>query len=68
MEDVHLVIVRILDYDISKSSVLLYFGNMTGNVVLKEDRYLLKIVFCVKKQLRENGTSQIHQPPHKMTD
>lgn len=44
-EDVHLVIVRILGYGVSKSCTLLYFGIMTGNVVLKEDGYLLKIMF-----------------------
>uniref|UniRef100_A0A671XN45 Reverse transcriptase domain-containing protein n=1 Tax=Sparus aurata TaxID=8175 RepID=A0A671XN45_SPAAU len=49
-EDAHLNIVRILDYDISKSCVLLYFGNMTGNVVLKEDRYLLKILLAACKK------------------
>lgn len=35
--------------------MLLYFGNMSGNVELKEDRYLLKtlLVACKKAITRE---------------
>lgn len=49
-EDVHLVIVGILGYDISKTCMFLYFGSMTGNVVLKEDKYLLKILLAACKK------------------
>lgn len=42
-EGVHRVIVRILGYGVTKSCTLLCSGILTGNVALKEDRYLLKL-------------------------
>lgn len=49
-ENIHRIIGRILGYVVPKTCMLLYFGNRTGHV-LKEDRYLLKIllVACKKK-------------------
>ena len=49
-EDVHLVICRILGYGVSKSCTLLYLGVITGNVVLKDDRYILKIMLVACKK------------------
>lgn len=49
-EGVHLVIVRILGYNIPQSCKMLYFGILTGNVVLRDDRYLLKILLAACKK------------------
>ena len=63
-ENVHLVIVKILVYDIPRSCVVLYLGNMWGNV-FREERYLLKILLAdCKKASQRDGTNQNHQ--HKM--
>lgn len=34
-----MVTVKILDYDIPLPCVVLYFGNIAGDIVLREDRY-----------------------------
>lgn len=58
LEDVHLVIIRILDYSITKKYFLVYFSIMAGNVVSKKDRYLLKILLaaCKKRIMRKRQT------------
>lgn len=49
-EDAHKEIIEILGYNIPNTCVLLYLGNMSGHIVLKEDRYLLKIVLAACKK------------------
>ena len=39
-----------MGYDVSMSCTLLYLGIMTGNVVLKDDRYILKIMLVACKK------------------
>jgi len=64
-EDVHMVIVEILGYDIPKSCSVLYFGNTRGNIVSREDRYLFKILLAAcKKAITKYGTSRT--PQHEM--
>jgi len=48
-EDVRLIIGRILVYGVSNSFTLLYLGFITGNV-LKDDRYILKIMLAACKK------------------
>lgn len=48
-EDVHSVIGKVLGYAVPKSCTLLYLGVITGNV-LKEDRYILKIMLAACKK------------------
>lgn len=43
-EIVHMVIIKILGYLICRLYVILYFGNITGDTVFRQDRYLLKIL------------------------
>lgn len=49
-EDVHVIIALILCYSIARSCTVLYFGNMKGNIVSREDRYLLKILLVACKK------------------
>lgn len=43
--NVHVIVTKVLGYDITKSCIVMYFGNMTG-VVLSEHRYLFKILLA----------------------
>ena len=48
-DDIHLITCRILGYDVSKSCKLLYLGIILGNV-LKDDKYILKIILVACKK------------------
>lgn len=60
-EDVHLVIGKILGYAVSKTCTLLYFGVITGNV-MKEDRYILKIMLAACKKAITRKWNKIDPP------
>ena len=49
-EDVHLILANILGYEVPNSCIVLYFGNMAGNIVARTDRYLFKILIAACKK------------------
>ena len=49
-ENVYLIIKNVLGYDIPLTFKVMYLGVMTGDIVIREDRYLLKILLAACKK------------------
>lgn len=60
-EEVPLIMINILGNEIPQSYMVLYFGNITGKIVIKADRYLLKTLITAQKAITKRWYNQIHQ-------